>query len=109
MLVDAAAEARKPGVARRAVNDMRAAGLQPDVIIMTCLMESYAAAGDAVRARAVLGEMRADGITPSVHSYTVLMQLLGNQGERAGRARRGKAQWLGAAPAGARRGGGVTA
>lgn len=97
VLVDVCVEARRPAAARRAVEDMRAAGLRPDVVIFTALMAAYAAAGDVGRARGVLGEMRAEGVAPNVRTYTVLMQLMGDKGEWVGGGRwvalRGRCGW----------------
>ncbi len=83
-LVNTCVVAKKPVAARRAVDEMRAAGLGPDVIVLTSLMACYAAVGDVARTRGVLEEMRGAGVKPNAKSYTVLLQLMGNQGEQEG-------------------------
>ena len=74
--------AKKPLAARRAVDAMRAAGLVPDVVILTSLMSCYAAVGDVSRTRGVLEEMQGAGLKPNAKSFTVLIQLMGDQGEQ---------------------------
>ncbi|KAK9805016.1 hypothetical protein WJX73_002123 [Symbiochloris irregularis] len=66
--------------ARRAMEEAKARGLQPDVKMYTMLINCYGKAGKLDQAAAVLDEMSIAGVIPNTRTYSCLMRWHGEAG-----------------------------
>ena len=61
--------------ARGVLDEAKAAGHQPNVVMYTTLINAYGRAGQLQAAIAVLDEMQAAGVSPNSMTYTSVMRL----------------------------------
>ncbi|ESW29101.1 hypothetical protein PHAVU_002G043300 [Phaseolus vulgaris] len=76
-------KARNFDNARKAMQDMKVQGFEPDVFSYTNFIEAYCHEKDFRKVDQVLEEMRANGCTPNAVTYTSVMLNLGKAGQVA--------------------------
>ncbi|XP_014519452.1 pentatricopeptide repeat-containing protein At3g22670, mitochondrial [Vigna radiata var. radiata] len=81
ILIHGWCKARNFDNARKAMEDMKGQGFEPDVFSYTNFIEAYCHEKDFRKVDQVLEEMRANGCTPNAVTYTTVMINLGKAGQ----------------------------